>query len=200
MAEIIATIDECERGLLPPVCVRCGAPATERVPRPLPFLLRLRTLWWVGPAFFLAYLLVPAVAVLFICPPRRVWYGLPTCADHRDHWAWRDRVRRRYLWPPICVASLAVEVACLTGLILHPLLYAHAAAGVIMVGLALDGIAVLRGEVRFGPGRSGTVRLNGVHPAFVAALVEDRARNRVWDAARRPQHSTERDDFDDEPV
>jgi hypothetical protein len=47
---------------------------------------------------------------------------------------------------------------------------------------------------------SDSIRLNDVHPDFVAAVIEDRARSRVWDPDRRPAGRDVKDDFDDEPV
>ena len=36
MANVSATLYECERGLLPAACVKCGVPAVNSVPRPFP--------------------------------------------------------------------------------------------------------------------------------------------------------------------
>jgi len=194
------TTYECEQDLLPALCTRCGAATTDRVPRPLPVPPRRWTLVWALPVFFVLYVALPLLIVIFTRLLRQTWVRVPVCDAHRDHWAWRERARTRYLWPVICVASLAVEIACLTGLFLHPLLFAHAAAGVIVIGFALDWLIVGRGEigvVRAGPDR---VRLVGVHPNFADALIEERARDRVQNVARRPLRDDVRDDFDDERV
>jgi hypothetical protein len=203
MPRTTLTTYECEHDLLPAVCARCGAPAAERVGRPLPVPPGCRTAAWVLPLFLVVYLAVPAVLALLPCFSRRLRHTevrVPVCAADRDHWGWRDLVRRRALWPLVFVAALAVQAACLAGLILHPALYAHAAAGVVMVGFVIDWATLARGEVvvhRAGP---AGVYLSGVHPDFVAALIEDRARDRVDHPDRRTLRGDLRDDFDDEPA
>ena len=122
------------------------------------------------------------------------------CVADRDHWAWRDRVRLRVLWPAVFATSLAAQVACLVGLILHPALYAHTAAGVVAVGFFIDWLALGRGEVTVHRAGRDRVELKGVNPVFVDALIEDRARDRVDNPDRRALRGDVRDDFDDEPA
>jgi hypothetical protein len=153
--------------------------------------------------FLLVYLAVPAILALLGWLPRpsgRTTVRVPVCEAHRGHWAWRERVRRRVFWPAVFAAALAVQVLCLTGLVLHPAFYAHAAAGAVAVGFFIDWLALGRGEVTIQRAGKDRVQLNHVHPDFVAALVEDRARDRVDNPDRRALRGDLRDDFDDEPV
>jgi len=199
MPRATLTTYELDHDLLPAVCVWCGAPATERVTRPVPVPPRGRGCLWGIPLFVILYLAVPAAVVLIPLLLRRTAVRFPVCEAHRDHWDWRDRVRRRVLWPAAAGGSVVAQVVCLTGLVVPPLLYLHAAVGVLGIGFLIDQLVVGRGEVgvhRHGPGR---VRLIRAHPDFVAALIEDRARDRVDNPARRALRRDVRDDFDDEP-
>jgi hypothetical protein len=201
MADTTVTLYECERGLLPAVCVQCGSPATGTVQRPLPVPPKKKwTCAWVLSLVLLLYLAVPAVIIVLPWLWRRAAVGIPVCDDHRDHWDWRRRVRTRVLWPPVVVASLAVQAACLAGFLLHPVAYAHAAAGVLVVGFAIDWLTIGRREVGVLRAGDKEVRLNNVHPTFLAALIEERARDRVDNPDRRALRGDVRDDYDDEPV
>jgi len=203
MARATLTTYECEHDLLPAVCARCGAPAAVRVGRSIPVPPGCGTAAWLFPLFLVLYLAVPAVLALVPWLVRRVRQfevRIPLCEADRGHWAWRDRVRFRVLWPAVFVASLAVQVACLAGLILHPALYAHAAAGVVVVGFVIDWAALGRGEVAVHRAGRDRISLNRVHPDFVAALAEDRARDRVDNPDRRTLRGDIQEDFDDEPA
>ena len=198
MAQINVTRYECELGLFPALCVQCGAPSAASVARPLPVAPAGRGWRWLFPVFLMLYLAVPAVLVLVVFVGRPPTVGVPVCDAHRGHWAWRYRVRSRILWPLVVVASLAVQAACLASWILTPWFYAHAAAGVLMVGLVIDISTVGRREVRLVRGSPTEVRLTNVHPDFVNALIEDRARDRVDNPDRRALRGDIRDDYDDE--
>lgn len=203
MAQVTVTRYEFEHDLLPDVCVRCGAPATQRVSRPIPPRPKWRGCVLILPVVLLLYVAVPASIMLFLLLSSRKWrheqMGLPACDEHAGDWTRRYRIRTRWLWPPVCVASLIVQVVFLTGLILHPALYAHAAAGVIFVGLVIDAIFLGRKEV--GIARSGPdeIKLVTVHQTFVDALTHDRARDRVDNPERRPAAGDMRADYEDEP-
>src|SRR5262245_17384868 len=119
MAQVIVTRYEYEHDLLPDVCVRCGAPATQRVARPVPPRPSLRGFLLVPPVFLLFYLAVPASILLFLLLfPRISPYEratLPACDAHAGDWDRRYRIRTRWLWPPICAASIIVEAVFLSG-------------------------------------------------------------------------------------
>lgn len=192
---------EVERNVLPTVCAKCGVPATTRAQRPVPVPLRKRTLAWAFPLGMVLYLAVPMSIIIFIRLLPHTGVGVPVCDAHQVDWAWRERVRTRYLWPVVCIASLAVEIMCLTGLLFHPVVFAHAAAGVLVVGFLLDWLIVGRGVVTVFRAGKDQFRLSRVHSSFVTALIEDRARDRVDNPERRSLLRGDlRDDFDDEPV
>jgi hypothetical protein len=148
------------------------------------------------------YLAVPASILLFLIFAPRIWRyertGLPTCDAHAADWARRRRIRTRWLWPPVAAASLAVQAACLTGLILHPALYAHTAAGVVFIGFVIDVLLVGRREVGIMRAGPENIRLIHVHQSFVDALTHERARDRVDNPERRVPQGDMRVDYDDE--
>jgi hypothetical protein len=85
MATITLYRDEFEEALLPPSCMRCGAPAT---------LAKQKTFFW-GPKWLLTLLLVGAVCFaplfgiaiilnLILLKRMRIWVTL--CEGHRNHW------------------------------------------------------------------------------------------------------------------
>jgi hypothetical protein len=81
MAQLRLSRYEAEEGMLPPLCVRCGNPATRYQGvgvSSLPvwaYLLLMVTCWPLG----------LAAAIL----PQRVRLLLPVCETHRRHWLWR---------------------------------------------------------------------------------------------------------------
>jgi hypothetical protein len=203
MTRITLTRYEFEHNLLPARCVQCGTAADQRLPRPLPATPRVRTALWLIPVSFLLYLCVPGLALYMHRFFPYISVGLPVCNLHLDHGRWRDRVRSQYLRPCFFAASVAVEVAFVAaGLVFHPavsLLFAHAAAFVVLVALVVDHVAIGRGEVFVSrDGRYG-VQLARVHPAFIAAVIEERARDRVANPDRRPGPQGIHADYDDEP-
>jgi hypothetical protein len=199
MPDFKVTRYECDHDLLPMVCVRCGAPATECVARPLPKPPKAWTCLFI-PIILVVYLAIPAslLILLWLIPTEPDRVRLPVCDAHRDDWSWRSRFRTRWLWPPIIFASLVVQVLCLTGVILHQAFYAHAAAGVLVLGFVIDYWTVGRKEVQVARAGPTEAQLRNVHQAFVDALIHDRARDRVDNPDRRAFRGAIQEDYDDE--
>jgi hypothetical protein len=204
MARVNATDYECESDLLPPICAKCGAPAADRVPRTVRYLHDQQ-------GALVAVLVFSLFFGLFFFPPVflliAAWYSqaiqvrVPMCADHQTDWDWRDRAMNLLVLPAWCAAVLAAEVC---GLVLHaqgdPGGAAYFGVGPVALGLALlvENAVVLRGAVRLAKPDKDHVRLSGVHEEFVAALLEERARDRVSNPDRRAPRGDVRDDYDDE--
>jgi hypothetical protein len=201
MARITVTDYECEHDLLPPLCAKCGAPAAERVPRTVRILDDKRA--WVAMVFLLGIVFFPPLVVFVILRVARASrVRVPICADHRDHWVWRDRAMTWGVIPAWAVVVLAVD-AYAVFLAVHgrdgsPYLCVGLAA--VVVAVALENWVVGYGAVKVEQTQKDKVKLAGVHETFVAALLEERARDRVANPDRRAPRGDERDDFDDEPV
>jgi hypothetical protein len=215
MPEITLSAYECERDLLPAVCAKCGAPAEHRV------LRKLRSVRNDAPAWTFRYV-VRSVAVIgvvclvvssFFCVP---WLGVlilnrwarvrevrvPMCEAHRTEWDRLDWLTHfmvsvcSVLVPALWVGGIAfalceMDVSALFFLALY--LSPYLVIGPELV-FALWTVRLTHGAP------TGSVRLKAVAPAFVAAVVEDRARHRVSDPDRRPTRGGTEDDYDDEPV
>jgi hypothetical protein len=183
---------------LPPVCAKCGVPATDAVPR----LLRIPPDQWVG-----AWAL-PVLASLILCPPlyfliavligERVVVRVPTCAGHRNDWVWRDWATWWVLYPAWSVAAMGLAALAARD---HGWLCFYFATAIVVV-LAVVGTefyVIGHGAVLVIGGERLEVKLRRVHPAFVEAIDQWREQERREGPARFVTYGDERDDYDDEP-
>ena len=89
MPTVLLTRYECDRGLVPRVCARCGVPADDAVRvtvlDPVTHALMAASLTLCPPAF------IAAATILH----RRRAMRLPMCPADRADWEWRDRVTSR---------------------------------------------------------------------------------------------------------
>ncbi len=85
MAIVELTKQESKEGRLPPVCMRCGAPATIDQHT----VLYWRP-WWVAISFYpsIVCYLIPFL-ILDAVFGRRAALRAPMCDFHRNHWRWR---------------------------------------------------------------------------------------------------------------
>ncbi|MBO0697292.1 MAG: hypothetical protein J2P46_02755 [Zavarzinella sp.] len=202
MARISVTAYEWEHDLLPDVCAKCGAPAAERPVRIARMLDDKR--FWVVCLFLFGLFFFPPLVVLVIfklskATPVRV----PVCADHRNDWVWRDWAMRWALVPVWITVVTGVEAY---GVWVQAVEGRNASAffcvgmSAVAAAIAIEKLVILRGAVRVEQPRKDEVRLSGVHEEFAAAFLEERARDRVDNPARRSLRGDIHDDFDDEPV
>ncbi len=191
MAKVVLTDYECSRDLLPDLCARCGAPAGTKVSHDVrvfgPWLGGLIALPLMYSLFFF-----PPVAILIIFRAgHRREVRVPLCPRHRAAKMWRDRMRRRVLFPVWTVVVVLIDALVITEAVLGGPGRAMVAVYVALLLVGLVELLVISPDtVRVGRNRRKLTILGNVHPAFVAALTEDRARDRVNTPARR-------DDFDD---
>ena len=102
MPTVLLTRYECERNLVPRLCVRCGAPADEAVR-----LTVLDPTTHVLVAALLQPLLPPLFVVLATILQRRRAMRLPMCPADRADWEWRDRVTSWSYVLAVCVPYVA---------------------------------------------------------------------------------------------
>jgi hypothetical protein len=201
MPRVRLTAYEVEHDLLPPLCVKCGEPATEHFVRTVRILDE--------PGKWCGFFAVGVVVSLMMLPPlfplmlRRsptVRVRVPFCAPHRVRTVRRERLLLRVLVPLWIVYVLFLDTGLVVVLVAGP-----AWPFLLMLLLGLSLIAVGDAGAAWLARRRGkrpepTYNFPGVHPAFVAALLEDRARDRVSNPDRRGGRGDVRDDYDDEAV
>jgi hypothetical protein len=204
MPTVTVTEYEYVNDLLPMVCAKCGQPAEVRVPRPIRFIggdgAGVQTaVLMIGLLFFPPFFCLIAYRYAEIIRVR-----IPMCETHTDDWYWRDRVTLGLLIPGWTLAVLVLHSFGLAYLIQDDgeiAAVCFLSPVIVMVMTALvENLVVLWGAVRMAKteDKKLDVRLSGVHPEFVAALAEDRARDRVHNPERRVPDGDLRHDYDDE--
>ncbi|HJZ92128.1 MAG TPA: hypothetical protein VKE40_14730 [Gemmataceae bacterium] len=202
MPTIRLTEYECEQDLLPPVCAKCGAPATEWVPRRVRYISN--RLGWLPVAALVTSLF--ALPPLFLALGHRfgeaMWVRIPVCGDHRTHWGWRDQGLYLVLMPAWAVTVTSLNLVGLVVALLggDPGVYLMLAVVALILTLIVENCVLAYGAVRLlraenPPG----VKVCGAHPEFVTALTLDRARDRVTNPDRRTEAGIG-EDYDDEPI
>jgi hypothetical protein len=184
---------ECRRGLLPGVCMFCGAPATTRVER--------RFSWhpsWVY-LLILINLLVTLIVALILT--KKMTVRVPVCDEHEGFW------RRRML---ILVLTFLLVAACCTAALVY-LAYLPPAVndeltpwlcgGGVILFFAWLIVAAIYSSAGVRPTEitESFISLSKVHEDFVDALRDERARDREEGDRRRNRYGDERDDYDDLP-
>jgi hypothetical protein len=172
MPRITLSADEVAPGVLPPVCMACGAPAAVRVPVGFS---------WV-PAW--SYLLLVAGIwpwVLFYLLLRRAMaIDAPVCGRHRRHWVWR-----KMLLPAGLLVSLCILVAPAAADPNAPLpMWAFVGSSATFAATLGAAVWLRQAGVRAVTITREVVTLAGVAPEFVAAVEAGRAdytrREREW--------------------
>ena len=158
---------------LPPVCMRCGAPAV---------VWAEHTFWWYPRSvdrlvrfWRLCPLVLPLCLILAACYRQRVRVALPLCGRHEGHWS----RRAWYTFGGLAGLPVAGAVGLLLGT--SPSDEGQVLFGLFGVGWAvaailwLVGAAVLRKTgIRLRGVSDRGITLQGVAPAFVEALRVDR--------------------------
>ena len=204
MPSVTITEYEHVNDLLPMVCAKCGNPAQVRVPRPIRFIGSD----WAGvraPALMFGLLFFPPLFCLIAYRYAEIIrVRVPMCETHMDDWGWRDRAMFRLLVPGWTLAVLLLYASGLAFLIqgddqVASVCFLSPVVALVLTAL-VENLVVLRGAVRTAKteDKKLDLRLSGVHPEFVAALAEERARDRVDNPERRVPASDLRQDYDDE--
>ena len=193
MADVWLTDRECtDDGVLPPVCVRCGADADRTV--------RKAFSWyppWVN-VLILAGLL-PWLVVVLLMTKRMTVYA-PVCDEHKNHWLVRGLVSN---------GAAILGTVALIGLICGGILVADnnranadfAMYGVVggiavFVPLLIVAVVVSKGTIRATEITDEEIRLTGVADAFIDAVEDEREARRKVRRARKRRY--EDDDEDEE--
>jgi hypothetical protein len=122
------------------------------------------------------------------------------CAADQGRTARKERRVLAILVPIWCLYVLVVDAVMVVGPLLNsPGWFCAIATGAAVFIVLLDAGHGWRRRRR-GQTKWQSFKLPGVHPDFVAALLEDRARDRVNNPDRRGGHGDIRDDFDDNAV
>jgi hypothetical protein len=199
MAKVSLTTYEIENDLLPPVCARCGSPATDRR------CLTLHVLdGWKG-----GLLVLVGFFGLFFFPPLVVWtlrhakqtrVPLPLCSADYRWFESREWAEKRYLFPIWTAMAMVMSVLFIVDVALGG--PGPSCCGVVgvMMGAVFASAVIAWGRIGITKSPKSDIRLTGVHEAFAAALAEDRARDRVSNPDRRGGHGDMRDDYDDEAL
>jgi hypothetical protein len=198
MPTVALTDYEMEHALLPPVCARCGRPATGRLELKLRIFEGWRNMPAVGGLLF-GLFFFPPVIMLTLRLARTVRLRVPHCREHRREHYRAARRSLRFLLPTWTAAALVLDVSLVVET-------AIAGTGISCFGLLLvliiatiTAALIEHGLVLLSRPRKSGLRLNNVHPKFVAALIEERARDRVDNPDRRDGFGDVRDDYDDGP-
>ena len=191
MSTVKLSRSECSRGLLPSVCIRCGAPADSR---------KSRTFSWFPPIAYVGLLAgILPFAIISLVLTKRMSVGVPLCHEHRGHWSTRTM---------ITLVSLLALLLMGVGFIVYSGnqppgqgdltgLFCLGWAFGLLIWLIL--VAILQaGSIRAIEITERTLKLTGVHDGFIAALEEDRDRDRDEGRERRRRYGDVRDDYDDE--
>jgi hypothetical protein len=198
MPRVTVTAYELENELLPSVCATCGEPATDHV---APVVCEVDG-WQGGVQVF------GVLGGLFFFPPllfftlrfaRRIAVRVPVCTTHRDSYLRSERAEKRYLMPVWTAAAVLVDAWIVAEVCYGGPGMSCCGSIAVLLGILTAGTLLSRGRVRVTKQpKKDIVYLDKVHPAFVAALAQDRARDRISNPDRRVGHGDVRDDYDDE--
>ena len=116
MARISVSNYEIDRDLLPPVCVRCGAPAADRVVQTLYIIDGWRGVFQLFGLLFGLFFFPPLVMIV----TRYVQQAsarLPVCPLHRDELAGREVWAKRWLLPVWTTGALVADALVVVDLL-----------------------------------------------------------------------------------
>jgi hypothetical protein len=199
MPHVIVTEYEITHDLLPPVCVKCGGPATERFKRKIRLIDepgRWRGFYML--AFVVGIFFFPPLVIFVVRRARSLPLRIPYCGPDLARFRRQERIALIVLIPVWALISLSIDAFLLSSMIFQPGATCGAVAVVAVWLLLFDIFSGWRARRK--AKKPTTVRMPGVHANFVAALLEDRARDRVDNPARRGGFGDIRDDFDDSPA
>ncbi|HKA05783.1 MAG TPA: hypothetical protein VKD71_00905, partial [Gemmataceae bacterium] len=193
MAAVRLTRYECERNLFPRVCARCGLPADRTVRYAL---LSPNSNLALG--FLLSF--CPPLFLYFLFRERaRRGVEVPMCKRDADDWHWRDRLTiGTYMLLVVNAYCAAIALAVFSPVwdYLDGRFVLLAYFGVVYVWLPI--LLLWTRTIRTSKVMKHGIRLSGVHPEFVRALMADRMRTRESDPQRLAWYGDDRDDFEED--
>jgi hypothetical protein len=191
MATVKLSDYECRRDLLPGVCMVCGAPADVR---------KSKNFSWYNPLAYLGLLagLVPFLIIALVLT-KRMTVRVPLCQQHQSHWS------KRTLWVlGTFLAAMAVGIGAFAYMANQQPpnddagWVCLACVGLLFVWLVAAAI-IQSSAIRPTEITDTSITLTKVHPDFVEALREERARIREEGGGRRrDRYGDVRDDYDDQ--
>lgn len=197
MARVQLTSYEVDNDLFPAVCARCGAPAADRVVPTLYIVDGWRGVPQVlGIVFGLFFF--PLLVPFTLRFARKVQVRVPHCGPHADEYRRRERIEQTYLLPIWTVVAVVADVVVIVGLAITGEGFVCLASLLAVALGVIAAAAVARRQVKITRVDKIGIRLHDVHPTFVYALIDERARDRVSNPDRRGGHGDVRDDYDDE--
>jgi hypothetical protein len=204
MPRVNVTSYEYEQDLLPMVCAKCGRPAEDRVFRLIRHLDCDERGFLAGGVVLGLLAFPPLFFFIALRFSEKIRVRIPMCETHRGDWKWRDRAEKWFVFPVWVVGVFFLYA--IGGMYMFKGDTENATAswacipGAFFVLAFVENVIILFGAVRVTkPAKQDGIRLAGVHEEFVAALTEDRARDRVDNPERRcVPRADMQDDFDDE--
>ncbi|HVK11586.1 MAG TPA: hypothetical protein VM597_22635 [Gemmataceae bacterium] len=196
MATVHVTTYEIERDRLPPVCVRCGAPADDRAVQSLYVIDGWRGAFQLT-GLLLGVVFFPPLIRIVTRHVRTVSVRLPYCAPHYVEFDRRERLGER-VFPIWTRAALVADGLMIADLLTGPAIGVCFTPIVASLGAVVGLLVVSRRRTAIDQWEKTGLRLSGVSEEFAAALLADRARDRVDNPDRRGDRGDIRDDYDDQ--
>lgn len=156
---------EVEAQQLPPVCIVCGAPATEH---------RTKNFSWFPPWVVVLLLLgLPVFIIVALILTRRMRVTAPLCAEHRQHWSSRQ-------FAMLVSTFVFLPVAFMVMVNFSPMGRDDDLGGLICLGLTVLGltwvgilVAAQHTGVRPAEITDRSITLIGVSQVFADAVLHD---------------------------
>lgn len=166
MATVVLNSRECDENRLPAVCIHCGNPVA---------VWKRKTFWWFPP--FTYFLVVLGLVPFLIAAKLLAWrkaVTIPLCAAHRERGLFVAAGVSFGVLLTVVGLGWAVAVAE-TNKRLHrdPMIVYALPVFLMLGGFAVSAVASFH-KVGARKITDASIRLRGVHPAFVAALEQAR--------------------------
>ncbi|MGL6075900.1 MAG: hypothetical protein ACRC8S_17220 [Fimbriiglobus sp.] len=186
MAEVTLDIEECRKGMLPPVCVRCGrhAPRTKSV-----------NYFW-EPRWVLFFYIGGLVLYWIVASGlrKKTTIHWPVCREHDGFWGWYFVLLGGWFF--VFMVLLIFGIAVTQNPQFKPIGLGMC-GGAVLGFIVCTGVreVIIRKMIHPVEITEYEVTMQKVHPEFVAALEEDReAEERAYQARRRRRRSRGRRD------
>jgi hypothetical protein len=200
MAQVRLTREEATEGIMPRVCMRCGADAT---------ITKAKTFSWhpqwadtliiIGLLCFTPLLIIGIICSIATTVRMRVI--VPLCDEHKNHWSWRAW----FIYGGLAFFAL-VGIGCLAFLLSQEGPDQSDLIGFVCVAPAVLGFIwliaaaiVQSGAIKPAEITDRGITLNKVSPDFVQAMEKDRRADYDDEYRNRPRRDSRDDDRYYEP-